>query len=146
MPKGKKKGKQAKHGFDSDEEDADAVVPKQADDLVEEEQAVAAKKEKKKGKKAKKGKELSQEESVDGALAKDDVAGVQAEGEEEVEGEVDLGESLVVVEVYEAKPHPKLSAAQQLVTLFDGQDMYKVSTPTQVHIYNGCILLEVAAK
>lgn len=34
--------------------------------------------------------------------------------------------SLVIVEVFEARKDNKLSAGQQVVTVFDGEDMYQV--------------------
>lgn len=35
-------------------------------------------------------------------------------------------ESLVVVEVFEARSHHKLAAGQQVATVFDGEDIYQV--------------------
>lgn len=35
-------------------------------------------------------------------------------------------DSLVVVEVFEARAHSKLSGGQQLATVFDGENMYQV--------------------
>lgn len=125
MPKGKKKGK-AKHGFADTDDEEDAPAPKNEQQL-EEEATAAAKKEKRKAKKAKKAKGAAQDESAEGAtsFAPDEPTDVPVEGEPG-DGEDDLGESLIVAEVYEVKPHPKLAATQLLVTLFDGQDMYKV--------------------
>lgn len=131
MPKGKKKGK-SKHGFADSDEEEEAPAAKD-EQQIEEEATAAAKKEKKKAKKAKKAKG-AQDESAEAAtsLAQDEPTDGAVEGEPADEGgaDDDQGESLIVAEVYEVKPHPKLAATQQLVTLFDGQDMYKVCRST----------------
>lgn len=46
--------------------------------------------------------------------------------------ETQAASSLVIVEVFEARKHNKLSAGQQLVTVFDGEDMYQVGNPASL--------------
>lgn len=105
-----KKGKKSKRQQDDSEDDADADENTAAAD-PEAAAAPAANAQKKDKKKKKKGKQAQADDAGDDTAAATDVASE---------------EGLVIVEVVDVAPHPKLSASQRVVSVFDGDSINKV--------------------
>lgn len=130
MAKGKKKSK--KHGFASDDEEEPVAGAEGGNNGQQEPDAEPAKPQH--SKKGKKGKGKKSKDDVpaapdDGVVAQAEDGGIDDTDQQQA-GDDSLAESLIVAEVFEARSHPKFGPDQQLVTLFDGNDMYKVGSPS----------------